>query len=57
MGHVWLQDGTILSWKYNVEGAFSEEVTYRRGHTGSILSLVVVDKLFSGSADQTIRVC
>ncbi|KAI7755296.1 hypothetical protein M8C21_007096 [Ambrosia artemisiifolia] len=52
-----MEDGTILSWKSTSKSSFSDEATSLKGHTGSVLSLIVGAKmLFSGSADRTIRV-
>ncbi|KAK1413472.1 hypothetical protein QVD17_35245 [Tagetes erecta] len=52
-----MEDGTILSWKSTSKTSFSDEATSLKGHTGSVLSLIVgAKKLFSGSADHTIRV-
>lgn len=51
-----MEDGTIMSWKFASNTSFSES-TSLKGHTGSVLSLIVgAKKLFSGSTDQTIRV-
>ncbi|XP_076938208.1 zinc finger CCCH domain-containing protein 48-like [Bidens hawaiensis] len=51
-----MEDGSILSWKSTSKNSFSE-VACLKGHTGSVLSLIVGAKqLFSGSADRTIRV-
>lgn len=52
-----MQDGTILSWKSASKTSFSEDSTSLKGHSGSVLSLIIgAKKLFSGSADHTIRV-
>ncbi|XP_076901118.1 zinc finger CCCH domain-containing protein 48-like [Bidens hawaiensis] len=52
-----MEDGTVLSWKSTSKNSFAEEATCLKGHTGSVLSLIVGAKqLFSGSADRTIRV-
>ncbi|XP_076909560.1 zinc finger CCCH domain-containing protein 48-like [Bidens hawaiensis] len=52
-----MEDGSILAWKSTSKINFSEEATCLKGHTGSVLSLIVGAKqLFSGSADRTIRV-
>ncbi|XP_024993188.1 zinc finger CCCH domain-containing protein 48-like isoform X2 [Cynara cardunculus var. scolymus] len=52
-----MEDGTVLSWKSTSETSFSGEPTSLVGHTKSVLSLIVgAKRLFSGSADQTIRV-
>ncbi|KVI11072.1 G-protein beta WD-40 repeat-containing protein [Cynara cardunculus var. scolymus] len=52
-----IQDGTILAWKSTSETSFSQVAVALKGHTGAVLSLVVgAHKLFSGSADHTIRV-
>ncbi|XP_076908668.1 zinc finger CCCH domain-containing protein 48-like [Bidens hawaiensis] len=52
-----MEDGSILTWKSTSKISFSEEATCLKGHTGSVLSLIVGAKqLFSGSADRTIRV-
>ncbi|KAL4562741.1 hypothetical protein LXL04_026771 [Taraxacum kok-saghyz] len=52
-----MEDGTILSWKSTSETSFCEIPSSLKGHTGSILSLVIgAKKLFSGSCDNTIRV-
>ncbi|KAJ0634327.1 putative transcription factor C3H family [Helianthus annuus] len=51
------EDGTVLSWKSTSKSSFSDESTSLKGHTGSVLSLIIgAKKLFSGSADCTIRV-
>ncbi|KAF5766477.1 putative transcription factor C3H family [Helianthus annuus] len=51
------EDGTFLSWKSTSKSSFSDESTSLKGHTGSVLSLIIGSKkLFSGSADCTIRV-
>lgn len=56
--YVYVQDGTILSWKSTSETSFSAVATSLKGHTGPVLSLVVgAKRLYSGSADNTIRVC
>ncbi|XP_076915986.1 zinc finger CCCH domain-containing protein 48-like [Bidens hawaiensis] len=52
-----MEDDTILSWKSTSNNSFAEEATCLKGHTGSVLSLIVGAKqLFSGSTDRTIRV-
>ncbi|PWA77958.1 hypothetical protein CTI12_AA221290 [Artemisia annua] len=52
-----MEDGTILSWKSTSETSFCEEPTSLKGHTRSVLSLVVgAGMLFSGSSDHSIRV-
>ncbi|KAJ9539505.1 hypothetical protein OSB04_032238 [Centaurea solstitialis] len=52
-----MEDGTVLSWKSTSETSFSGEPTSLVGHTKSVLSLIVgAKRLFSGSADHTIRV-
>ena len=56
--YILVQDGTILSSKSTSETSFCEEPTSLKGHTGSVLSLVVgAGMLFSGSSDHSIRVC
>lgn len=52
-----MEDGTVLSWKCTSETSFSGAPTSLEGHTKSVLSLIVgAKRLFSGSADHTIRV-
>lgn len=54
-----MQDGTILAWKFTSATTSPEPVASLKGHSGAVLSLVVGanNRLYSGSADHTIRVC
>ena len=55
--YIFVQDGTILSWKSTSKTSFCEQPTSLKGHTGSVLSLFVgAGMLFSGSSDHSIRV-
>lgn len=52
-----LQDG-ILAWKFNGATNCFEPAASLKGHSHHVVSLVVgANRLYSGSMDNTIRVC
>ncbi|KAH6831671.1 zinc finger WD40 repeat protein 1 [Perilla frutescens var. hirtella] len=53
----WIQDGTIMVWKWNIETNIPEPAAMLKGHRGAVCSLVIRDdRLYSGSRDCTIKV-
>lgn len=53
-----LQDGTILAWRFNAAANCFDPAATLKGHTLAVVTLVVgANRLYSGSMDQSIRVC
>ncbi|RVW76651.1 Zinc finger CCCH domain-containing protein 48 [Vitis vinifera] len=51
------QDGAILAWKFNAVSNCFEPAASLKGHTQSVITLVVgANRLYSGSMDRSIRV-